>query len=356
MRRLVLDLADRRPVWSMPDWVEPELAAALPEGWEVVRIAEPTDGAGDGAGPLRAEVLEAVAGAEIYLGYGVPPELLEAGKKLRWVHTAAAGVARSLSRAMLASEVVFTNSAGVHGPPIAETVLGMLLFFFRGLDLAVAEPARSRWHQEPWLRADTPVRELAGSTVGIVGYGGIGREVARRVASLGARVIALARRERTASPLGPLAGGGDLSDVVRVVRGAEGLDELLGASDAVVITVPETPETRGLIDERALARAKPGAVLVNVARGSIVDEDALARALSEGRLRGAGLDVFAKEPLPERHPFYTLPNVLVTPHVSGVTAGFWRREMDLILRNLARYLRGAPLEEWENVVDKRAGY
>ena len=202
------------------------------------------------------------------------------------------------------------------------------------------------------------MRELAGSTVGIVGFGGIGREVARRVASLGARVMALRRRPPSAdeAALRPVCGGGSLDELVEVVWGPEGLEALLAASDVVVRSAPETPETRGILGERELARMKRGALLVNVARGKLADEPALARALAEGRLRGAGLDVFAEEPLPADHPFWKLPNVLIMPHVSGVTRGFWRRETDLIVRNLGRFLSGAPVEQWENVVDKLAGY
>jgi phosphoglycerate dehydrogenase-like enzyme len=136
----------------------------------------------------------------------------------------------------------------------------------------------------------------------------------------------------------------------------EGLERLLAESDVVVLSAPETPETRGLLGAAELSLMKLGALLVNVARGRLVDEAALVRVLSEGRLRGAGLDVFIEEPLPAGHALWGLPNVLLTPHVSGVTRGFWRRETDLIVENLARFLAGAPAAEWKNVVDKRAGY
>jgi phosphoglycerate dehydrogenase-like enzyme len=358
MRRAVLDMPDRRPAWAMPAWVPAELKAALPAGWELAVIEEETSGAGDGASRVHPAVLEAVRDAEVYLGYGIPEALLEAGPALRWVHSGAAGVAKSLTPGMLASPVIFTNSAGVHAPPIAETVLAMILFFGRGLDFAVEGKRRGEWWQDPFYVADSPLRELAGSTVGIVGFGGIGREVARRVASLGARVVALKRRSSSSGDddLQPVAGGGSLAGLIRIVRGDSGLDALLTESDSVVVSAPETPDTRGLIGARELALMKRGALLVNVARGRIVDELALARALTEGRLRGAGLDVFAEEPLPGDHPFWRLPNVLLTPHVSGVTGGFWRRETDLVLRNFRRYVAGASPAEWENVVDKRAGY
>jgi phosphoglycerate dehydrogenase-like enzyme len=358
MHRAVLDMMDRRPIWAMPEWVPTELRDALPSDWELVVIDEETDGSGDGAARVSPGVLSAVSGAEVYFGYGVPPELLQAGTDLRWVHSGAAGVGGSLSSTMLEHPVVFTNSAGVHAPPMAETVLAMLLFFGRGLDLAVAGQKRGEWSSERYYVSGAPLMELSTSTIGIVGFGGIGREVARRVASLGARVIAVKRRpaQPGESNLEPVAGGGVLGSRIEMVFGASGLDAVLRESDAVVVAAPDTSETRGMIDAEALGRMKAGATLVNVARGRLVDEEALIEALSEGRIRGAGLDVFSEEPLPAGHPLWQLENVVLTPHVSAVTGGFWRRETDLMVRNLDRYVTGAPLDQWENVVDKQAGY
>jgi phosphoglycerate dehydrogenase-like enzyme len=358
VRRAILDMADRRPSWAMPVWVPEEIRAALPPDWELVVIEEETSGAGDGASRVHPSVLAAVPTAEIYFGYGIPAALLEAGPELRWVHSGAAGVAKSLTPAMLESPVIFTNSAVVHGPPIAETVLAMILFFGRGLDYAGEGKRRSAWWQEPFYSADTPLAELASSTVGLIGFGGIGKEIARRVASLGARVIALKRTPpaQAENELTPVFGGGALAEHIRIVRGPIGLDALLRESDVVVVTAPETPDTRGMLGAKELELLKQGALVINVSRGRLIDEPALLAALAQRRLRGAGLDVFAEEPLPSDHPLWRLPNVLITPHVSGVTRGFWRRETDLILRNLGRYLRGAPSGEWENVVDKRAGY
>ena len=357
MPRAVLDMLDRRPIWAMPEWVPREIEAALPAGWELAVARELTDGSGDGAARISPAVLEAVRGADVYFGYGIPAELLQAGAGLRWVHTGAAGVGSSLTSAMKASPVVFTNSAGVHAPPIAETVLAMMLFFGRGLDLALGNQRDRRWSTEPFYVAGAPLREMSASTVGIVGFGGIGHEVARRVAALGARVLAL-RRSPPSEPvarLAPVAGDGP-GAAVDVLFGPAGLDRLLAESDYVVVAAPDTPETHGMIDRDAIARLKPGAVVINVARGRLVDEEALVDALAGGRIRGAGLDVFAKEPLREDHPLWGLENVLLTPHVSAVTRGFWRRETDLIVRNLGRFLAGEPIETWENVVDKKAGY
>ncbi len=358
MARVVLDMMDRRPVWAMPSWVPEEIRDRLPSDWELVVIDEPTDGSGDGAARVSPEVLDAVGDAEVYFGYGIPAELLEAGPGLEWVHSGAAGVGSSLTPTMLESTVVFTNSAGVHAPPMAETVLAMLLHFGRGLDFALDAQRRSEWTKEPFYAGGAPLTELSDSTVGIVGFGGIGRDVARRVASLGARVIAVKRRPPRPGEanLAPVAGGGVLGSRIEIVWGESGLDAVYRESDAIVVAAPDTPETRGMVNADAFERMKEGAVFINVARGGLVDEEALVRTLSEGRIRGAGLDVFSKEPLPSDHPLWGLPNVVLTPHVSAVTRGFWRREADLILRNLDRYLAGAPLEEWQNVVDKRAGY
>ena len=366
MSRVVLDLADRRPIWTIPEWAVEQVRDALPAGWELIRIQAPADGSGDGGRGPVPEVLEAVRGARVYLGYGVPPEILEAGAgTLEWVHSGAAGVGSSLHEAMRRSPVLFTNSAGIHGPPMAETVLGMILHFMRGLDFAVAAQREGRWHQDPFLAADTPVTELAGSTVGIVGYGGIGREVGRRAAALGARVLGLrrggGRDDEQDAPGGADAGMGSGAGaegeggegVVELLSGPGGLDRLLAESHTVVVAVPDTPATRGMLDRDRLRRLRPGAIFVNVSRGRVVDEDALVEILREGRIRGAGLDVFRKEPLPADSPLWSLSNVLITPHVSAVSRGFWRRETELIVENLRLFLEGRPLR---NLVDREAGY
>ena len=340
MRRLVIDLADARPVFALPDRVVDAIRDAAPD-WEVVAIDAATSGTGDGAHRASPEALEAVrAGAEVYMGFGIPAELLTEGTALRWVHSAAAGVRGSLTAAMRESDVVFTNSAGVHGPPVAETVIGYLLHFARGLDIAVGNQHRGRWDKTAFDAATAPVRELSESTVGVVGVGGIGREVARRAGALGARVVGTRKRPE------PVEG-------VELFAGEDGLGRLLAESHYVVLTVPETDETTGLMDAAALDRMREDAVLVNVSRGGLVDDQALVAALEAGRLRGAALDAFSTEPLPPDHPFWTAPRLLITPHTSAYTDRFWDRESELLLENLRRYQAGAPLR---NVVDKAAGY
>ncbi|MCG6957198.1 MAG: D-2-hydroxyacid dehydrogenase [Gemmatimonadetes bacterium] len=358
MPRVVLDMNDRRPIWAMPGWVPGMIREVLPPEWEIEVVEEVTDGSGDGAGRVAPAVLAAVADAEVYFGYGVAPDLLRGGPRLRWVHSGAAGVGSSLTEEMRTRDVIFTNSAGIHAVPMAETVLGMILYFARGFDFAVSNKAKGIWSTEPYYVAGAPLRELSEMTVGLVGFGGVGREIARRVASLGAKVVAVKRRPASAeeTALEPVAGGGTLGGRVSVGHGPGGLERVLKESDVLVLCAPETAETRRLLDADALARMKPGAVLVNVGRGKLVDEEAMVAALKDGRLRGAGLDVYAHEPLAEGHPLWGLPNVLPTPHVSAVTRRFWERETALIVRNLERYLARAPIDEWENVVDKDAGY
>ncbi|MEX2528296.1 MAG: D-2-hydroxyacid dehydrogenase [Gemmatimonadota bacterium] len=346
MADLVLDLLDRRPIWALPPWAVEEIREALPSDWSLFAARTFADGSGDGAGAPSPEVLEAVRGARVYVGFGVRPEILEAGKAtLEWVHTGTAGVGGSLHPAMMASPVQFTNSAGIHGPPMAETVLAMLLHFARGLDLAVRAQQEGRWGDAPFLEADAPVRELASMTVGIVGYGGIGAEVGTRLTALGCRVLGLVRRPRE---LGP----GSV-DGVELLHGKDGLARLLRESHAVVLAAPHTPETHGILSRERISTLRPDAVVVNVGRGKLLDEAALVEALQEGRIRGAALDVFHTEPLPPESLLWRLPNVLLTPHVSGVSRDFWRREVDLIVENLKRFLAGESLL---NLVDRQRGY
>lgn len=333
---------DRRPIWALPDRARERIVAAVPADWTVKFMETPADGSGDGVQRAPPELLNAVASARVYMGYGIPEQVLEAGPGLEWVHSGAAGVGSSLGPAMLSRDILFTNSAGIHAEPMSETVLAMIFHFVRGLDMAVRAQREGRWSAPSYWAADAPVTEVGGATVGIVGYGGIGRAVARKMTALGSRVLAVRRHDVAVRP-----------KAVEVVAGEEGLNQVITRSDYLVLAVPETPSTRDMISRERLATMKPGAVLINVARGRLVDEEALLDALNTGRLRGAGLDVFRKEPLPDGHPFYSHPRVIMTPHVSATTRRFWDRETDLITDNIGRFVRGHPLR---NLVDKQAGY
>ena len=356
MADVVLNMRDGRPIWAIPARAVEELRGALPAGWSLFVASGPADGSGDGGDTPPPEVLEAVRGARVYFGFGVSPAVLEAaGPSLQWVHSGAAGVGSSLEAIRSAPWVRFTNSAGIHGPPIAETVLGMLLHFARGLDLAIEGKGKGAWDPGPFLAADTPVCELGEMTVGILGYGGIGREIGRRLAPLGTRVLGFRRSAEPAVRVAASSGSGktiepggtgdpgEAVDAAVVLHGPAGLERLLAESDALVLAAPLTPETDGILGADRIRSLRRGAILVNIGRGGLVDEAALVEALRDGHLRGAGLDVFATEPLPSSSPLWLMPNVLVTPHVSAVTRQFWRREMDLVVENLRRHLAGLPL-------------
>jgi phosphoglycerate dehydrogenase-like enzyme len=343
-RRFVIDMfSSRYPLWCMPEGDVERIRAVLPPDWELVRVREEADGSGDGLPRATPGLREVLRDAEVYCGFGIPRELFAASEKLRWLHSGAAGVGGSLYREMLESDVVFTNSAGTHGVPVAEHALAMMFYFARALDqVQASQRAGWLWDRDRIACAPSPVAELTGSVVGIIGLGGIGRQVARRARALGMQVWALDRE--------PAAGAGGEADRL---FGPGDLEALLKGSDYVVLTVPHTAETDGLIGAGALAAMKPGAVLINVSRGPIVDEEALIAALRAGSIRGAGLDVYSDEPLPPTSPLWELENVCLTPHVAGVSPRFWERETELILENLRRYLAGEPLL---NMVNKQAGY
>jgi phosphoglycerate dehydrogenase-like enzyme len=340
-RRLVLDLASQRPVWRPPEAFARSLAGAAGEHWEVVVVEAASNSDGDGSGG-SPEAVNAATGAEVYIGWGIPEAVLLAGRgTLRWVHSAAAGVSGSVSAALREAGVVFTNSAGVHAEPIAEWAVAAILYFFRGMDLAARAQAERRWAKDAFTGLPCVLCELGGSRAAVYGLGGIGAAVARRLVALGAEVRAVRRRPALGAPPG-----------VPVVGPGQAAWALEGAA-AVVVTSPLTESTRGALGARELSLLADGAVLVNVSRGAIVDEGALLAALDGGRLRGAALDVFDREPLPEAHPFWSHPRILVHPHVAAVTPAYWAREEALVLENWARLREGRTLV---NVVDLRAGY
>lgn len=252
---------------------------------------------------------------------------------LRWMHTASAGVDHILFPELRDSDILLTNASGVFDIPIAETVLAYMLAVVKRLPEFLTQQREHRWQK-------LPLRELRGLTVGIVGLGSIGAEVARLCRAFGMRVLGLRRRPAP-------------SDVADEVLPPEHLHDLLSRSDFVVIAAPLTEQTQGLIGRAELAAMKPTAWLINISRGAIVDEEALIEALREGRIGGACLDVFAEEPLPAESPLWEMPNVLITPHNSWSSPHIEEREIELFLENLRRYVAGEPLL---NVVDKQAGY
>jgi phosphoglycerate dehydrogenase-like enzyme len=335
-------LASPRPVWSAPDSVARALGRALGRGWDVVDVAAPGSSDGDG-GAGTGEAVAAVRGAEVFVGWGVPGHVARAGAgTLRWAHTAAAGAAASITPELRASGALLTNSRGIHAEPIADWVIAAIGFCLRGFHAAVAAQREERWAKDVFTDGTVRVREYAGTRVGLVGLGGIGRAVARRAAVLGMTVSAVRRHATRPAPRG-----------VRWVRGPARLPDLARRSDVLVLAAPATPETRGLITDQVLGALPAGAALINVARGTLVDEAALLRALERGRLSACALDVFAREPLAAGHPFWRHPRVLVFPHVCGVSEHFWERQTDLLVENARRFRAGRRLR---NVVNLDLGY
>ena len=342
-RRLVAWMySDRYPTWSMPESTVLQLEEALGPGWAVDAVREPTFAGGDGSREIPPAVLRAVAEAEIYFGFGISPELFRAAPHLRWVHSAAAGARASLFPEMRESDVILTNSAGIYGEPLAEWAMAAVFYFARAFDVAQRGNRDRRWPYDDMAAFGHPQREVSGSTMAIIGYGGIGRSVGRRAKALGMKVLAVRSRDSDGTP-----------EYADEVFGPEGLPEVLERSHYVVLSLPETLDTTGLIGVSELAQMRPDSVLLNLSRGGIVDEDALAEALGSKRIRGAALDVFRKEPLPADSPLWTLDNVLITPHAGAISPRFWERETDLMVRNIGHYLAGGRMD---NVVDKTRGY
>jgi phosphoglycerate dehydrogenase-like enzyme len=303
-------------------------------------------------GPLPAQVFD---------------RLLARCPKLVWVHSATAGVERVLTPAALARGLAITNARGVFSRPIAEYVMLMMLAVSRRLPHLLELQRERTWQP---LEA----REMRDVTVGVLGYGSIGRAVASLATAFGSRVLATRRRtsdsrgaaDRSGSTAlaagagaatagGAVADAGDQPDVEAHVEllAMDDLPRLLEQSDFVVLALPLTSDTEDLLDAEMLGRMKPGAWLINVARGRLVDERALARALSDGSLGGAVLDTFRDEPLPADSPLYELPNVIITPHTAWSSGRVLDRSVELFCENLRRFSRGEPLH---NIVDPGIGY
>ena len=340
-RRLVVDLESPRAAWRAPDEVVGAIRDAAGPGWLVVQVDAPAPSDSDGGSGSPASLV-AARGAEVYLGYGVPAGLLAAaGGTLRWAHSGTAGVGASLPY-LRGSAVTLTNSAGVHAEPMADWVLAAITYFARGLDRMRALQNAGQWAKDEFADLLVPVRELHDLRIGVFGLGGIGTAVARRALALGMTVVGVRRRPERGGPVG-----------LRWVGGLDALGRLASESDCLVIAAPHTADTTEAVGREVLERLPVGAVVINVSRGPLLDEDTLLERLVAGRLRGAALDVFRTEPLPPGHPFWGHPRVLVSPHVSAVSTRFWERELGLIVENIGRYLAGAPLR---NVVDLEAGY
>lgn len=283
--------------------------------------------------PQRAKELALESEVIITWGSSFQPGFLESAK-LRWLHALSAGVDGFLLPPILEGKVLLTNSRGIHGIPISEHVFALMLAFSRGLNQFCRNQAINRWQP-------ISVTELRGKTLGVIGLGSIGQEIARLGAAFGMRVLAV-KRNPTAPP----------EDVKRVV-GIEGLDMVVRESDYLVLAVPLTPDTRNLICIKQFEEMKPSAVIINIARGEVICQADLIKALEEGLIAGAGLDVFETEPLPPDSPLWQLENCIITPHCAALSPQYMTRATDLFCRNLDAFIRGEPMP---TLVDPKRGY
>jgi phosphoglycerate dehydrogenase-like enzyme len=291
---------------------------------------------------------------EILLTLRVLPTL-EQAPNLRWVQIYSAGANQILAHPLYhEQQVTFTSASGVHAVNIAEYVFTMLLSWYHRFPLLQQYQQKKQWISGQKGMQRLQIEELRGKTIGIVGYGSIGREVARMAQAFGMRVLALQRGEDHHDHGFLFPGVGDPDGTIpgRYYDGSQ-LYDLLGESDVVVIGVPLTPETTHLFNEQAFNAMKSSAFLVNIARGEVCDQEALIHALQEKRIAGAALDVTDPEPLPEDNPLWSLPNVFISPHISGLTPHYQERIMTIFTENVRRYLAGQPLY---NVIDKERHY
>jgi phosphoglycerate dehydrogenase-like enzyme len=287
----------------------------------------------------------------LYTNYVLPQP--EQAPKLRWVQLHYAGVDEVVGHPLFRSHVQFTTVSGIHAVAMAEYVMAHVLAFAHRLPHMLEDKASGAWSPE---RLDRYMPdELRGATLGIVGYGSVGRQIARLASAFGMQVLAVKRNAMDPTDSGyTLPGTGDpAGDIPERIYPPQALRSFLSECDYVALTVPLTDETYHMIDANALAAMRQKAILINVARGAVVDEAALIEALQEGLIGGAALDVFEEDSLPPDSPLWRLPNVLISPHIAGFTPHYDEYAVDLFAENLGRYLTGQPLL---NLVDKERGY
>jgi len=291
--------------------------------------------------PNYERLADELPDADIFVGYSLRAEQLKEAKKLKWIHSTAAGVAQLMYPQLRDSGIIVTNPSGIFSVPMAEHTLGLLLALARNFPDSVRGQDRSRWSQQEIWDKPQHLTELNGKILLIVGYGSIGREVAKRARSLDMRVWGVTR-----------SGEGDRTHAERIFSAAK-LPDALPDADYLLISAPETLETKHLIGTAQIAKMKQGARLVNVGRGSLLDEAALVQALESGALGGAALDVTGTEPLPAESPLWKAPNLFITPHTSGVSDRLWGRQTTILIELLERWFDGRELF---NHVDFARGY
>ena len=278
---------------------------------------------------------------DIFVGYSLRADQLKHAKKLKWIHSTAAGIAQLTYPELRESGIFVTNPRGVFSVPMAEHTMGLLVAMARNFPDSVRFQDKSAWGQQQLWDKPQQLTELNGKVLLIVGYGSIGEELAKRAQAFGMRIWGVTR-----------SGTGENSFVEKILP-ARDLLHALPEADYLVIAAPETAETKHLIGAKEISRMKRGARLINVGRGSLLEESALIAALESGHLAGAALDVASQEPLPGNSPLWKAPNLFVTPHTSAVSDRLWQRETALLVELLELWFSG---REMKNVVDLARGY
>ncbi len=304
---------------------------------QIQAVADAAAAAGLDVAIARDRETQMVEVEEADCAFGrLPAEVFARARRLRWLQSVGAGVDPQLYPAFITSPVVLTSEKGLVGNQLAEHAFAHLLALTRGINTAIRE---RHWEARYAIRA--AAWELTGRTMGVIGLGGTGVEVARRAAAFGMDVLAMDPEPVEKPPF------------VRELWGTDRFSDLLAVADAVVITCPLAPASRGMFDTAAFARMQRHSVLVNVSRGEVVDMQALINALRTGQIAGAGLDVTPEEPLPEDNPLWQMPNVIITFHTAGASPHRGNRIVERFTRNLARFIANEPLE---GVIDKVKGY
>ncbi|HEX7138443.1 MAG TPA: D-2-hydroxyacid dehydrogenase [Vicinamibacterales bacterium] len=329
--RVLVGVISPAAVWILPKHFVDSLRAQFPqhtflEAWD------------------RDAIRRQLPDADVAFTPFVDRDAFPSATRLRWIQSPAVGVGSLMFPELHASPVVITSAKGIRARSIAEHVIGVTIALARRLPHAMRAQAAHRWAQHELEGPESGVWTLSGRRMLIVGLGSIGLEVAQLAVPLGLDVVGIRRR--------PSRPGKDLPPGVHV-HGPDSLHQLLTTSDVVVLSLPHTPDTRQTIGPHELERIKRGALLINVARGKLIDDEAVVDALRDGRLGGAALDVFTREPLETSSPYWDLPNVIVTPHTAGAMADYWTPLLALFADNLRRFEEGRDLL---NVINKQAGY
>jgi phosphoglycerate dehydrogenase-like enzyme len=318
----------------------------------VLRAAAPNVEIADRGCRTPDEVRELVAGGcNAMLSFITPNDLAQRAPNLKWVQLLSAGADHAMG-AVKSGGFTVTTASGIHATPIAEYTIASMLAYAHRFHIML----RSQLKHE-WLRQGFPgtIEELRGKTFGVIGYGSIGRESARMAQALGMRVLALKRDPNNRHDDGwcPAGLGDPEGTIPERFFGPEEREEIVRESDYLTVTLPLTEHTRKFLGAKEIAAMRPGAYIVNIGRGEVIDEAALIEALKAGKIGGAGLDVFEKEPLPKESPIWDLENVILTPHMSGANRGYLDKACALFADNLRRFVAGQPLL---NVVNPQLGY